>query len=401
MRITLRDNHDHIFENFEHEDTHAKLAYLGNTLDGILMTEILDSNERYSIYEVQMPERVGVLIEQHNSQRTILYDEIQSRDLLNELIKKVVQDYTYNDLSGINNSIIEFNKLREVTSSIFPTQINDMESENIIKTEYTPYANCQIDSRLIPLELKLFAGAFSGPPPIETRIYTNVFTASTTCAVYFELNFQNNSENRIDTVYSYTIFNETGAEIYRTSLPLSILPTDTKAWSGYGYSDPGKWTIGKYKVKACIGKLLEMSSSFEIVEYEVSSSSYYSPYTPLYSSPYSAPYSSPYTTSYSANIQYLSINNQQDAQYIPPAFQPVQSSRYITKKSKIAVIIIAFFLGCLGIHHFYLGNNSKGVSVLIISFFTCGLYGAISGLACIVKVLTGSLKYDYYGNPLV
>lgn len=38
-------------------------------------------------------------------------------------------------------------------------------------------------------------------------------------------------------------------------------------------------------------------------------------------------------------------------------------------KTKVAAILLAFFLGCWGIHWFYLGKNGKGVVYLIIGFF--------------------------------
>ncbi|MDR1841031.1 MAG: TM2 domain-containing protein [Holophagales bacterium] len=40
-----------------------------------------------------------------------------------------------------------------------------------------------------------------------------------------------------------------------------------------------------------------------------------------------------------------------------------------SKKSKVVAAILAFFLGCYGIHHFYLGSVKKGVIYLCISLF--------------------------------
>lgn len=38
-------------------------------------------------------------------------------------------------------------------------------------------------------------------------------------------------------------------------------------------------------------------------------------------------------------------------------------------KSKIVAILLAFFLGCWGIHQFYLGNYLRGVIYLIVGLF--------------------------------
>ena len=41
---------------------------------------------------------------------------------------------------------------------------------------------------------------------------------------------------------------------------------------------------------------------------------------------------------------------------------------YKAKKDKVVAAVLAFFLGGLGIHHFYLGNNERGVSYLVAYF---------------------------------
>ena len=72
-------------------------------------------------------------------------------------------------------------------------------------------------------------------------------------------------------------------------------------------------------------------------------------------------------------------------------------------KSKIAAGILGIFLGCLGIHNFYLGYNGKAVAQLLMTVLSCGLLSvvaAIWGLIEGILILTGSLNVDAEGNPL-
>ena len=64
-------------------------------------------------------------------------------------------------------------------------------------------------------------------------------------------------------------------------------------------------------------------------------------------------------------------------------------------KSKTTAALLCFFLGCFGVHRFYVGKNGSGVAQLL----TLG--GA--GIWCVidfVMILTGSFK-DKKGIPLV
>ena len=71
-------------------------------------------------------------------------------------------------------------------------------------------------------------------------------------------------------------------------------------------------------------------------------------------------------------------------------------------KSKIAAALLAFFLGCLGIHNFYLGFTGRALAQVLITVLSCG-YGVIVtwpwSFVEFILVLTGSLK-DKFGRPL-
>ena len=85
--------------------------------------------------------------------------------------------------------------------------------------------------------------------------------------------------------------------------------------------------------------------------------------------------------------------------YIPT---PAPAPASVDKKSKIVAAVLAFFLGHLGIHNFYLGHNKKAVTQLLItllSCFTLSFVSAIWALVDFVNILIGNTK-DSRGLPL-
>lgn len=76
----------------------------------------------------------------------------------------------------------------------------------------------------------------------------------------------------------------------------------------------------------------------------------------------------------------------------------------VNGKSKITAGILGIFLGCFGVHNFYLGYNGKAIAQLLItllSIFLLSWVSAIWGLIEGILILTGSIKEDAFGNPLV
>lgn len=80
-------------------------------------------------------------------------------------------------------------------------------------------------------------------------------------------------------------------------------------------------------------------------------------------------------------------------------------------KSKIAAGLLGIFLGCFGVHNFYLGYTQKAVIQLvatIVGFLLCcigigvfivlgvEIWGLIEG----IMILTGSINKDGDGNPI-
>ena len=74
-------------------------------------------------------------------------------------------------------------------------------------------------------------------------------------------------------------------------------------------------------------------------------------------------------------------------------------------KSKMCAGLLGIFLGCFGVHNFYLGYTGKAVAQLLISVLSCfslsfvsGIWGLIEG----IMILSGSSGFttDAKGIPL-
>ena len=73
-------------------------------------------------------------------------------------------------------------------------------------------------------------------------------------------------------------------------------------------------------------------------------------------------------------------------------------------KSKIAAGLLGIFLGCFGVHNFYLGYTGKAVGQLLITLLSCFVLSFVSGLWGLIEgilILTGSISTDANGNQLV
>ncbi len=69
------------------------------------------------------------------------------------------------------------------------------------------------------------------------------------------------------------------------------------------------------------------------------------------------------------------------------------------QKSKLVAVLLAFFLGSIGIHDFYLGYTKYGVIKIILTVCT-GVGGSIWALIDFIRLLVGSLDKDANGIPL-
>ena len=82
-----------------------------------------------------------------------------------------------------------------------------------------------------------------------------------------------------------------------------------------------------------------------------------------------------------------------------------------SSKSKIVAGLLGIFLGCFGVHNFYLGYTSKAVTQLVLTIvgivLSCVLVGAflvlgieIWGLVEGIMILCGKIDVDGHGNAL-
>ena len=132
--------------------------------------------------------------------------------------------------------------------------------------------------------------------------------------------------------------------------------------------------------------------------------------TPGYDEATATPGSTTYGTAYDAQQGYGVPGpdaNQQAAfaagqqAYGQPAYgQPCAAG---APKQWIVAVLLAFFLGTLGIHNFYLGYTTKGIiqlvlTITVIGIFVSGPWALIDFIMLIMR--SGSYATDAQGQPL-
>ena len=73
--------------------------------------------------------------------------------------------------------------------------------------------------------------------------------------------------------------------------------------------------------------------------------------------------------------------------------------KQISEKQKTTTILLAFFLGALGIHRFYVGKTGTGVIMLLLTLTIVGVY--ISGIWAIIDLVMIILDKFKDGNGLI
>lgn len=69
------------------------------------------------------------------------------------------------------------------------------------------------------------------------------------------------------------------------------------------------------------------------------------------------------------------------------------------QRSKLVAVLLAFFLGAIGMHDFYLGNTTNGVIKIVLTLCT-GVGGYIWALVDLIRLLTDVIHTDANGVEL-
>ncbi len=69
------------------------------------------------------------------------------------------------------------------------------------------------------------------------------------------------------------------------------------------------------------------------------------------------------------------------------------------QKSKLTAGLLGIFLGCFGVHNFYLGYTGKAIAQIALTVLCLGV-GGIWGFVEGIMILVGSINKDAKGVPL-
>ena len=72
------------------------------------------------------------------------------------------------------------------------------------------------------------------------------------------------------------------------------------------------------------------------------------------------------------------------------------------QKSKLVVLLLAIFLGCYGVHNFYIGNVKNGVIQLCITLLSAFTLSIVSWIWAIYEgwqIYSGAVTEDANGVP--
>lgn len=78
-------------------------------------------------------------------------------------------------------------------------------------------------------------------------------------------------------------------------------------------------------------------------------------------------------------------------------------NKNVGSKSKIVAGLLGIFLGCFGVHNFYLGYTGKAVAQLLITVLSCFFLSPISAIWGLIEgilILIGNIDKDANGNLL-
>ena len=71
-----------------------------------------------------------------------------------------------------------------------------------------------------------------------------------------------------------------------------------------------------------------------------------------------------------------------------PQYHSTPSQHHPAAKDRVAYVLLAVFLGGIGIHNFFAGYTSRAVAQLLICLLTCGIGGIVTSIWAIVEACT-------------
>lgn len=66
--------------------------------------------------------------------------------------------------------------------------------------------------------------------------------------------------------------------------------------------------------------------------------------------------------------------------------------RSASPKSRAAAVLLAWFIGCLGAHRFYVGKPGTGILMIVATVLTLGIAGVVWSLIDVITILVGSFR---------
>ena len=86
------------------------------------------------------------------------------------------------------------------------------------------------------------------------------------------------------------------------------------------------------------------------------------------------------------NQQYANLQAHYDSTMQQVA-NPMVMQSHMMQKSKMAYLLLGIFVGWLGVHNFYIGHTSRGLSQLLISVLTIGILAFIPAIWAIIECI--------------
>lgn len=71
-------------------------------------------------------------------------------------------------------------------------------------------------------------------------------------------------------------------------------------------------------------------------------------------------------------------------------------------KCRGVAALLAIFLGCFGVHYFYLGKNTAGIIFLLITLLSCGIVGVVIEILALVQgILMFTMTEEDFENRYI